>query len=76
LCALDTVLAAVGFDLDLLVVDTKLTEYKIDEKEVSKILLQVAVARREAEIVRICSNIYIIPVVMYIIPVVIYILYL
>ena len=31
--------------------DTKLKEYTIDEKEVSKILLQVAVARREAEIV-------------------------
>lgn len=31
-------------------INTKLTEYKIDEKEVSKILLQVAVARREAEI--------------------------
>lgn len=31
--------------------DAKLEEYVIDEKEVSQILLQVAVARREAEIV-------------------------
>lgn len=31
--------------------DAKLQEFTVDEKEVSKILLQVAVARREAEIV-------------------------
>ena len=31
--------------------DTKLQEYKVDELEVTKIATEVAVARREAEIV-------------------------
>ena len=44
-----------NFDLTYVytLTDTKLGEYKVDEKEVTQIVTEVAVARREAEIVSI-----------------------